>query len=97
MFYLKANINVPWKEKWDDIWCKDFGFISPHKCLEMQLMKDHFLIGIELNFGNTFKGRDHAGPTISISFFGYTFAIQIYDIRHWDYDKNTWEDENKEI
>ncbi len=95
MFYFNFNINVPWKRKFKSYWVKDFGHISPNKRLEMQFMKDFYLIGIELDFEYIFKGRDHAGPEIAISLFGYTFRIHIYDIRHWDFEKDCWENSER--
>ena len=43
---------------------------------------------IELNI--QFSGSDHAGPSFEISFFGYIINLHIYDNRHWDQEKNTW-------
>ena len=33
---------------------------------------------------------DHAGVQLSIELFGYVFSCQIYDSRHWDYEKKMW-------
>jgi hypothetical protein len=33
---------------------------------------------------------DHAGLKVLLSLFGYTSELNIYDRRHWDYEKNTW-------
>ena len=91
MFKLEFIIHTPWKQDWKSLWFKNFGRLSKHKCLEMQLMKENRLIGLRLDFINVFKGWDHAGPDIFISFLGYTFNIHIYDNRHWDYKNNCWE------
>ena len=91
MFHFKFNIDTPWEKTWDDIWSKYFGRLSEHKSLEMQFMKDYYLVGINLDFSYVFKGCDHAGPEIALSLFGYTFTMHIYDHRHWDDDNNCWE------
>ena len=44
------------------------------------------------------RNSDHAGLRIGIEICGYFAEFQIYDTRHWDYEKKTWcvyeEDEN---
>ena len=91
MFHFKFNIDTPWKQKWDNVWAKDFGRLSEHKSLEMQFMKDFYLFGIDIDFSCALRGIDHAGPEIALSLFGYTFTMRIYDHRHWDDDNNCWE------
>jgi len=33
---------------------------------------------------------DHAGIEITVGLFGYGVHFHIYDIRHWDHDKNAY-------
>lgn len=82
-------------EAWDlvefkDIWSKDFGRVpwTKNKYLEMQLYHYGTLLGLELSL--YWKGRDHAGPRLSVSFLTLTFEITIYDHRHWNDDTNDW-------
>lgn len=35
--------------------------------------------------------RDHAGIHVDVTLFGVSFAATLYDIRHWDYEKDRWE------
>lgn len=35
--------------------------------------------------------RDHAGVHIDVTLFGISFAATLYDVRHWDYEKDCWE------
>jgi hypothetical protein len=35
--------------------------------------------------------RDHAGLELDLELAGLSFRAVIYDCRHWDYDKSTWE------
>jgi len=102
MFHFKFNIDTPWKQEFDSIWSKDFGRIrfpfvgySLHKSLEMQFIEYRYIFGIDVDFSFVFKGTDHAGPEIAVSFFGYTFIIHIYDNRHWDHDNNQWEKDSE--
>ena len=71
------------------LWEKDFGLVTKHKALEMQLMRDGSLIGFELD--TTWSGRSHAGPRLSIALLFHRFDITFYDKRHWNYDANRWE------
>jgi hypothetical protein len=63
--------------------------ISKNKTFEFQIMYYfHYWFNIELNL--IFSGKDHAGPSFEISFFGYILNISIHDNRHWDKEKNDW-------
>lgn len=35
--------------------------------------------------------RDHAGLNFDVTLFGVSFAVALYDVRHWDYEKDRWE------
>lgn len=35
-------------------------------------------------------GRDHAGPSLELTLFGFYADFLIYDVRHWDYETNMW-------
>jgi len=37
------------------------------------------------------KNTDHAGFWFNVSIFGLDSTYRIYDTRHWDHDKETWE------
>jgi len=90
------KLTILWIESWNliefkDIWSKDFGRVwgTKNKYLEMQLMHDGALLGLELDLH--WKGMSHAGPSLSVAFLTFQFDINIYDHRHWDHDKDTWE------
>ncbi len=65
--------------------------LSKNKYFEIQFDKfskqDLFTFNLDLRL----FGRDHAGPETLIGFFGYELIIKIYDCRHWDYEKNCWQ------
>jgi hypothetical protein len=33
---------------------------------------------------------DHAGARVMLVLLGYGAELHFYDIRHWDYDRNSW-------
>ena len=66
------------------------GAITKHKFWEVQV--SHYArewLAIELDLG--WFGKDHAGPRVELNLFGYTITAQIYDHRHWDDYRNSWE------
>lgn len=42
------------------------------------------------------KNCDHAGFRLNAEICGYWFEFQIYDCRHWDYEKKDWASNNFE-
>lgn len=78
-----------------NIWSKDFGYITKHKCLEMQLMRDSNIFTFE--FRLEWSGSDHAGPHISIGLLFHSFDISLYDHRHWDYEAERWQTKEEAV
>lgn len=37
------------------------------------------------------SGHDHAGLELQLEILGFFFDMRLYDKRHWDYEKGTWE------
>jgi hypothetical protein len=64
--------------------------IAKNKAFSMQLTKwqPHTLFQVKIDLA--WKGQDHAGPNLTIEFFGFFFDIKIYDTRHWDYENDKW-------
>jgi hypothetical protein len=102
MIRLVADITNPFYKTRDDTAMHNFVYkhwsnISKNKSAELQIAK--FGDGVSLLkivFDLNFKGSDHAGPQIEISFWRYMFDLHIYDHRHWDYRTNNWEIYNNE-
>lgn len=66
-------------------------FFGKHKCLEINLhhygSDDLFNFDISLRF----KG-DHPGFFFFFGLFGYCFDFSFYDGRHWDNDRDCFEE-----
>lgn len=61
------------------------GTILKNKFWEFELIKNGCIVEIDF----TIKTRcDHAGATLCLGLFGYSFNASIYDNRHWDHEKN---------
>ena len=65
--------------------------LSKHKFLELELFVDSQHI-FELQIDLRLRGRDHAGPAITLNLLCLAVSARIYDHRHWDYKNNCWED-----
>jgi hypothetical protein len=65
--------------------------LSQNKTFEIQIWhsSSYNLLEIEMDLG--WRGHDHAGPNLTVGLFGYELIAKIYDNRHWDYTKGTWE------
>ena len=92
MLHVNITIKNPFikKENFRAIVSKS-GNISRNKAWEIESFQDSStLLKFELTLD--WRGRDHAGPSLGLGLFGYEAEFKVYDIRHWDYDKNKWED-----
>ena len=95
MITINLSINNPFKYSTPDMvinWYKRVQ-LSKNKSFDIQLYlgDPDVIIGIKLE--TDWWGRDHAGPYFEINILGLEFIVQIYDHRHWDWDKQGWEDE----
>ena len=95
MVRLNIGIRNPFKyEKFLNLYAWH-GKISKHKFWEVEIYfyaHELLQLGIDLSW----FGTDHAGPYIEFNLFGYNFNFKIYDNRHWDYEKNQWENYDSE-
>jgi hypothetical protein len=63
--------------------------ISKNKHFEMECITDSWhMFSVEFKIG--FR-EDHAGVRIALGVLGFETYLQIYDIRHWDYERNCWD------
>lgn len=63
---------------------------TKYKSCEIEVVKYSYNI-FELHIDFRVSGYDHAGPEFRIGILGYNLIIAVYDSRHWDSTKNTWE------
>lgn len=90
MTKFECMVYVYWfKESFKPIWNKS-GSFTKRKHWELELYRDFsYFLGAKLD--TCWRGRDHAGPSIQLTVFGYTLRAAAYDSRHWDYETNDWE------
>lgn len=91
MFNIRFTIVNPWhKNEFEPIWSK-WGNITENKGWEIEICKnssDILLFDVDISW----RGSDHAGPSILLGLFSYFIHVKICDKRHWNYDANTWEE-----
>lgn len=96
MLYLSFNIKNIWNKRrnYDSVffWHKR---ITKNKSIEFEVIDDsNVLLSFELDI--SFRGKDHAGPSVMFGLFGSEISFKLYDHRHWDYQSNTWNDTHKQ-
>jgi hypothetical protein len=75
---------------------KTFSFsknwkITKYKVFEFQFCRLANYHCVSFHLDLAWRGQSHAGPLFELEFFGYELIIKIYDTRHWNYKKGTWE------
>lgn len=95
MIFFGFDFAIPYKNKKDtiDYFYGDWS-ISKNKAFSIQFSKfgyDFVLIEVEFSY---YPYQCHAGPKLIFGMIGYSLILNIYDKRHWDYDKGTWEEYN---
>ena len=86
MINLKFAIDNPFSDRFDIVASTDKK-LTEFKAIEASIYQSNTIITLSLAY--TVR-QDHAGLRIVVGLFGYECQLNIYDIRHWDYDKNTW-------
>jgi hypothetical protein len=90
--YLSLQFSFPYKKH---ISVKDYFFkeysISKNKSLEIQISKwghSYTLFGITIRPS---WYQDHSGFMVDVTLFNISFIANLYDHRHWDYEKGKWD------
>ena len=87
MIKLNFTIENPWSDRFDAGYAWG-GKIIAHKCWEAQAYRSNTIVEGAIEFT---ARQDHAGLKLEFGIFSFSFIFQIYDSRHWNYDKKQWE------
>ena len=87
MINLNLELSVPYLNRWDNIYHTG-GMLAKHKAWEIQIMKTTTLVKLHIVLR---LSGDHAGLRLLFGLLGYEFDINVYNTRHWDYEKKCWE------
>ena len=86
MINFHFKLDNPYSDRWGFLWSKH-KIIFKHKAWELSAYHTNTIV--ELYFHYRIR-CDHAGVKFMFSLFGYSIEFNLYDTRHWDYEKNTW-------
>ena len=87
MIYFNLTVHNPWSDQFRPVvaWA---GSLFKHKAWEIEIYRSDTVVEFESKF--TLR-EDHAGLSIGLGLFSWTLRAQIYDSRHWNYEKKEWE------
>jgi hypothetical protein len=89
MIDLVVRLSNPWSDRFKNLGHISGKFFTKNKVWELE---HYFHAGSFLELECSFTTRqDHAGFRASFVLLGYGIGLTIYDIRHWDYEKDYWE------
>jgi hypothetical protein len=91
MIRFRFGIANPFKFKefrniWDRSWT-----VTENKTLELQFYRYAYEI-FSCDLDLAWRGSDHAGPNFELNILGRNVKLSLSDNRHWDHDKDTWEE-----
>ena len=87
LFNLQTQIYLPF-DHFKNLGCIH-GRISANKAWELE---HTYYSGSLLDVDISLSVREHhAGFDITVGLFGYGIHFQIYDTRHWNYERNCYE------
>ena len=86
LFNLQTQIHLPF-EHFRNLGSVS-GKISAHTAWELE---HTYHSGVVLDIDIRLSVREHhAGFEFTVGILGYGISFRIYDVRHWDYDKNAY-------
>lgn len=93
MIHLRFSISNPFNAPSDHFqhFFEWVPLVTKNKAIEIECHTDDGILlaaAIDIMFG----GRDHVGPQMSLTLFGYTLSIAMTDRRHWDHENNCWKE-----
>jgi hypothetical protein len=102
MIYFRFSIDNPFRDTSADRKTKDYFYYDEpikfwkHKYLSLQVSKFGYGNIFNFDFDLSPRAQDHGGLRMTLGLFDYDVIFNIYDNRHWNYDKNRWVDYDNE-
>lgn len=87
MFCCQFSLTNPRSRRWRNLGSRT-GPIWGRKYWQVQIMATADIIAAKIEWT---RYCDHAGLSLELGLLGYSVCAQIYDSRHWDYQKQAWE------
>ena len=89
MFFLNCAVENPFRVSKKTYSVFNWHDIFGTKCIEVNAtLTPHLIFSLHLNITR----YSHAGLEFSVCILGSMIEFNFYDIRHWDYIRQTWEE-----
>ena len=86
MINIIFKIDNPFTDRFANLFNRH-GNLFTNKAWEFEILKVNNLLNFQLQY--TIR-TDHAGLRLELGILGYELGFTIYDIRHWDYETNSF-------
>jgi hypothetical protein len=91
MLRFRFGIANPFKYKeFRNIWSR-YWAVTKNKTLELQFYHYAYEI-VSCDLDLSWQGQSHAGPNLELNILGWNFRIALPDNRHWDDERDCWEE-----
>ena len=90
MITVNLTVTNPWSDRFEPVYSTG-GKLTAHKAWEVESYRSDTIAEFELRLS---ARQDHAGITLGLGLFSWTVRVQLYDTRHWDYERKEWHDYN---
>jgi hypothetical protein len=87
MITINFSIRNPWTDYFKPVWSHSIKTPFKNKFIEFELYKDSSIIVANFNWTTR---QSHAGIEAEFGLLGHCFRTNLYDNRHWNYDKNCY-------
>lgn len=85
---LDFQLSLP-IDRWEHFYEKTWKTPFKNKYFNVGLYKTNSIFGMSVYWS---VKQDHAGSALEFNLFGFAVAFVFYDCRHWDDEKNQWEE-----
>jgi hypothetical protein len=83
MINFSFNLSNPWSQRWKNVWTYSYNTPFKNKFLELEVYKDNTVVSFMFRLSTK---TDHGGLNMELGLLGYSFNLNFYDNRHWDYE-----------
>lgn len=83
MISFNFNISNPWSNRFENLWTRAYSTPFKNKFVELELLKDTTIVSFMLRLTTR---QSHSGVWLDLGLLGYSFTINFYDNRHWNYE-----------
>jgi hypothetical protein len=86
MISFAFSLRNPFSHKFSHLFVRSFK-ISKNKYCEFEIYRSDVIFSFDFQYS---INRDHAGLNVGFGLLTFDMNFQMYDTRHWDYEKKQW-------